>query len=126
MSDNAERVDGVATERYYVSLDHEHNGLVSFEQDTVHGRTTVRASYYVREREAGAPIATAGGQRDSLRLSGPFASRDEANSSLAEWCARDAEFEEEVSHRAQIWGITREQARAALTIRPNGMGPIGP
>lgn len=43
----------------------------------------VRASYYVDELGAGKPIATAGGQRGSLEVAGPYATYNEAKAEAA-------------------------------------------
>lgn len=64
--------------RFYASTESDPSG-----QDTVTSREggfphTVQVSHWVREYGAGAPIPSAGGQRDSRRVAGPFVTHAEA------------------------------------------------
>jgi hypothetical protein len=70
-------------DRHYTSIEPDPNG-----SDTVTSREggiemPVRVSHYVRERGAGSPVGTAGGQRDALRVAGPYATRGEAETEAA-------------------------------------------
>lgn len=79
------------TNTLYVSTEPDPMGSETIQQDSVYGGTyPVRVSHYVRERGAGAPIPTAGGQRDSLKIAGPFATIGEAESAMSNIIAQRA------------------------------------
>ena len=110
-----------ANDALFVSTENDPCGRDRVEENTVYGiQIPVHVSHWIRERGTGAAIPTAGGQRDSRRVAGPFDTRAAAEDALRQMrcrcvvCGRDGHAALDLGTMGSVCPVNRAAAGGRL------------